>query len=480
MDDPNRPTAKRQIARLLGSSSIPICVVSEDDVVVFANDAMGTMVGRACESLLGLHCGRAVPADKTADSELSAFFSLPTHWSRNVLKLIPESGVVPISQAPSVDANCQASTWIRCLIPLEENGCVLCAFCPSQHAMTEVLDAQTAETQSLLRTSRAKHLRLDNMWYLQGASAGSRRALEQVQLAIENTVSLTVFGPAGSGRSWLANTLFERRKERNTNKPTAKHESLLRIDCSLMDSDLLLSMLEVVDESKKPDRETPTILFDHLECLAPECLSIVLSFLEKHSHVKYIATCDAELVARQNNLSSSWNVLLTRLACMRIDLPQLKDRIEDMPALLAAWFDSHPKSEFGAMEMSHAFLDAVNAYSWPGDIEEFSESLVHATKNATSNQLTENELPVSIRTFVSHVEQTFVDEAVDLDAILEDVEKTMILRALEKYPQNKTSAAKILNISRARLLRRLQQWGIQAESGSADGEEDLPDFSEVT
>ena len=71
------------------------------------------------------------------------------------------------------------------------------------------------------------------------------------------------------------------------------------------------------------------------------------------------------------------------------------------------------------------------------------------------------------------------DESVDLDSILEDVEKTMIMRALERFPQNKTSAAKILNISRARLLRRLQQWGIQSESGTVEGEDDSPVFNEV-
>ena len=56
----------------------------------------------------------------------------------------------------------------------------------------------------------------------------------------------------------------------------------------------------------------------------------------------------------------------------------------------------------------------------------------------------------------------------------------MILRALERFPQNKTSAAKILNISRARLLRRLQQWGIQAGNATGEGDDDLPVFNEVT
>jgi DNA-binding NtrC family response regulator len=66
-----------------------------------------------------------------------------------------------------------------------------------------------------------------------------------------------------------------------------------------------------------------------------------------------------------------------------------------------------------------------------------------------------------------------------LDAILEDVERTMIMRAVERFPSNKTAAAKLLNISRARLLRRLQQWGVQVESESKDSDDDLPVFNEL-
>ena len=124
-------------------------------------------------------------------------------------------------------------------------------------------------------------------------------------------------------------------------------------------------------------------------------------------------------------------------------------------------------------------MDALTAYSWPGGIEELAEALAHACKNQVDGQLSEKDLPVNIRTCVSHIEQTHLDESVDLDSILEEVERMMILRALEKFPQNKSSAAKLLNISRARLLRRLQQWGIQSESSVADVDDDTPDFSEV-
>ncbi|MEI7459481.1 MAG: PAS domain-containing protein, partial [Pirellula sp.] len=88
-DEPNRSIAKRQIARLLGGSSYPMYVLSEDDTLVFANDTMGAFVGRSPESLLGLACSSPIPRDAELDSGLKAFLSLPVTWSRRHVKIVP-------------------------------------------------------------------------------------------------------------------------------------------------------------------------------------------------------------------------------------------------------------------------------------------------------------------------------------------------------------------------------------------------------
>ena len=254
---------------------------------------------------------------------------------------------------------------------------------------------------------------------------------------------------------------------------------MIRIDCCLMDTELLQSMLEIIDESKINARAEPTVLLDSLEGLPEECISILASFLKSHEATVCIATCDPTFIQSLRVSDLRWRHVLSRTSVIRIDLPRLADRLEDIPTLISAWFGDQRKSDLQTMQITDSFVEALMAYSWPDDIEEFSEALTHATKNATSQKLTDKDLPVNIRTCVSHIEQSHGDESVDLDSILEDVEKTMIMRALERFPQNKTSAAKILNISRARLLRRLQQWGIQSESGTVEGEDDSPVFNEV-
>jgi DNA-binding NtrC family response regulator len=275
--------------------------------------------------------------------------------------------------------------------------------------------------------------------------------------------------------SWAREEVGWRSPFRNV----AVGDAMVRIDCKLMDSELLASMLESIEESKVTEKGATTLLLDNLECLAEPCVSLLVAFLKTHEQSICIATCDPSSMTTRTGDNSLWSELILRTGVLRVDLPRLVDRLEDFPTLVNAWFAARSKSHIAPREISESFLDAVVAYSWPGGVEEFSEALTHASNGGVDAKLTDKELPVNIRTCVSHVEETQVDETVDLDSILESVEKTMILGALAKFPKNKTSSAKILNISRARLIRRLQQWGIQSESTSVESDDDTPDFNEV-
>ena len=86
--------------------------------------------------------------------------------------------------------------------------------------------------------------------------------------------------------------------------------------------------------------------------------------------------------------------------------------------------------------------------------------------------LDETHLPISLRTYPSHIERVEANEPIVLDEVLERVERMLIEQALASHPRNNTAAAKSLGISRARLLRRMQQWGLgSAPSASSPGDE---------
>lgn len=476
-DQPNRSIAKRQIARLLSGSSYPMYVLSEDDTLVFANDAMGAFAGRSPESLLGLACSSPIPKDDASDSRLKAFLSLPIAWSRRQMKIVPF--VHPFQNASTAtpfEATLQNNTHesVRCLIPLENTGagCTLCILCDMDRADSlRRSDEHAAIVQQMLMESRARYAHLNELWFLQGKSALTRRALEQTQLAIANSCPITILGAKGSGKTWLAQAIHAHRCNPFNAAQFDGNSALIRIECGLMDAELLQSMFELIDESIKDESKHPAILLDGLELLPDGCLNMLSSYLTKNSRIHCITTCVPEEISAQRAQDAAWKEIVLRSSTIRIELPRLTERIEDFRTLINAWFEAQPRNGRSGREFTTEFVDALIAYPWPEDVEEFANVLAIAISNASDGEsLAPRHLPVNVRTCASYFENNSIDDSVDLDAILEDVERTMILRAIERFPQNKTSAAKLLNISRARLIRRLQQWRIQADGESNSGD----------
>lgn len=501
-NQPNRSIAKRQIARLLGGSSCPMYVLSEDDTLVFANEAIGAFVGRSAEGLLGLDCSSPIPKDDASDSRLKAFLSLPIAWSRRHTKIVPF--VNPFQNA-SIATPLEAtrennSETVRCLIPLENTGagCTLCILCDMDGADSlRRSDEHAAIVQHMVMESRNRYAHLNELWFLQGKSALTRRALEQTQLAIANSYPITILGANGSGKTWLAQAIHAHRFNPFNAAQFDGNSALIRIECGLMDADLLQSMLELIHESIKDESKHPAILLDGLELLPDGCLNMLSSYLTKNSRIRCITTCVPDEISAQRAQDAAWKEIVLRSSTIRIELPRLTERIEDFRILINAWFETQPRNGRSGREFTVEFVDALIAYPWPEDIEEFASVLSIAISNASDGEsLAPHHLPVNIRTCASYFENNSTDDSVDLDAILEDVERTMILKAIERFPQNKTSAAKLLNISRARLIRRLQQWRIQADGesqigdiggdlggdngGDNDLDNDQPVFNEVT
>lgn len=486
LPEPNRSVAKRQVARLLGSATHPMYVVSEDGTLVFANDALAALVGKSSEGLLGLDCSSPVPDTEGSVANLSAFLSLPIQWSRRGLKIVTGVGL------PEAMAHASAITtsdfavgdpWVRCLIPLgEEDGCTLCVlFKEADPSALGYVDQRASVSQAIILYNQAHFPYMRDLWYLQGKSAATQKALAQVNLAVRSHFPLAIFGRVGSGRSWLAQTIHIRRvgSKPGDAKSMLGH-ALVRIDCSLMDIALLQSMFEAIEENLKRGASTQALLIDNLDALPSDCFGLMNSALKRLDGLPRIVTCDPDVSNELRKAEPQWDELESRTSVLRIELPRLSERLADIPTLLTAWFEQHRKAGNAVPEMGEDFLDAIYAYGWPNDVEELAQALSYATTKTTGSKLTHKDLPVNIRTCISHIEQSQVDHSMDLDAILEDVEKNIILRALERFPKNKSLAAKLLNISRARLLRRLQQWGIQSETSANEDVEDLPDFNEVT
>jgi transcriptional regulator with PAS, ATPase and Fis domain len=100
--------------------------------------------------------------------------------------------------------------------------------------------------------------------------------------------------------------------------------------------------------------------------------------------------------------------------------------------------------------------ELLRTYAWPGNLRELYDVLVGACLRARGELIEAGDLPFYLR----HAPLP-ADKPLVLDAVLEEVERRLIVQALRLAKNNKSRAAELLSIWRARLLRRMEHLGIQ-------------------
>ncbi len=144
--------------------------------------------------------------------------------------------------------------------------------------------------------------------------------------------------------------------------------------------------------------------------------------------------------------------LLYRLNTVEIQLPPLRERTEDIP-LFAAHFLESQAGSYGKRIVGFQAdaLDALVAHSWPGNVRELEHVIERAVLLCQGERIRSDDLALRPRP----------DGAPRLEEMtLEEVEKYLIRRALDRHQGNVSRAADALGLSRSALYRRLQQYAI--------------------
>ena len=149
--------------------------------------------------------------------------------------------------------------------------------------------------------------------------------------------------------------------------------------------------------------------------------------------------------------------LLYRINTIEIELPPLRDRLEDIP-LLAEHFLKQYSQKYGkpALKISDGATSRMQKHSWPGNIRELQHAIERAVIMSGSQVLQPEDF-----NFNAQPQNSMEGENVMLDQFkLEDVEKILIRKVLKKYNGNITQAASELGLTRSSLYRRLEKYGL--------------------
>ena len=156
--------------------------------------------------------------------------------------------------------------------------------------------------------------------------------------------------------------------------------------------------------------------------------------------------------------------LYYRINVIHIPLPPLRTRGGDV-LLLAQHMLRHYATVFDkkVMGLSAAAAERMLAYEWPGNVRELGNCLERAVALAHFEEIQVEDLPEKIRSQPTRRSTSMTGTDHPELMSLEEVERRHVLRVLEASQGNRTDAAKILDLDRKTLYRKLLRWGVSDE-----------------
>jgi two-component system response regulator PilR (NtrC family) len=156
--------------------------------------------------------------------------------------------------------------------------------------------------------------------------------------------------------------------------------------------------------------------------------------------------------------------LFYRINVIQIDVPNLRNRAEDIP-LLCSHIIKRLSQEWDLSMpiLSKDAIGALQAYSFPGNVRELENILERALTLSDGKKITSQDLqlPTTIQSQkTTNVEKISIDQIDSIEEYLEEIEKDLINQALERTRWNKTKAADLLGISFRQLRYKLKRLNI--------------------
>jgi two-component system, NtrC family, response regulator AtoC len=217
-----------------------------------------------------------------------------------------------------------------------------------------------------------------------------------------------------------------------------------------------------------------TLFLDEVGEMPLQTQAKLLQFLEEGRFRRVGATRDREtdvriIAATNRNLNEDVQTgrfradLFYRLNVISLHVPPLRERREDIPALVE-YFLSIFRERFGrpALDFSQDARRRLYAYEWPGNVRELRNALERAAALATPDTIEAEQILPNSASQTGDAKAAAQNDAAAQNAVhatLDEIERQHILRILEDAGGNRERAAAILGISARTLYRKLREYG---------------------
>lgn len=292
------------------------------------------------------------------------------------------------------------------------------------------------------------------------------KVLSQMQLAQQVPVSAILAGEPGTGKEHLARVI-------HFGSP-ARANWFVPLDCQRLGPDELQRILERLIEvhhvrpSGSAAPQPGTLYLADVEYLPRDMQERLASTFRIDNataspQLRLLASTSLSLTA----LAEADVVrpdFLSKISTLAIELPPLRERVSDLPIVAQHFLEElnrQGEKQVGGFE--EELWPLLTRYRWPRNLDELLEVIREAHARCTGNLISLQDLPFRFRTALDAQEQSPPPKtsSLFLDPLLTKAETRLITLALERSKYNKSKAADLLGINRARLYRRMEQLGIE-------------------
>jgi DNA-binding NtrC family response regulator len=361
----------------------------------------------------------------------------------------------------------------------------------------EMLIARALGARKLEQENRTLRQQVDERYGLEniiGESAALREVLDTIRQVAPSSANVLIEGESGTGKELAAHAIHNLSR-RNKAKFVAVH-------CAALSPQLLESELFGHEKGaftgaherrigRFEQANGGTIFLDEVAEIDPSTQVKLLRVMSEERAFERVGgnqtlRADVRIIAATNkNLETLVREgkfrddLFFRLNVVRITMPPLRERKEDIPLLIRGFLRHFCKAnEKPLVDLTADAMDALLTYNWPGNVRELRTAIEHGVVMGTGPKITVRDLPMALRQAASAVlprgisaAKAFGEKSSPLD--IRETEKKLIMQALAATNGNVTAAAKKLGISRRTLHRKINEMNVaksKADAASTTGQ----------
>ena len=312
-----------------------------------------------------------------------------------------------------------------------------------------------------------------------GESSPTRSLRKMIEKISKSSSNVVIFGETGTGKELVARQL-------RTMLPDGTLSPFLAVDSATIQNSMAESILfghekgafTGADKTTKgifEEADGGTVYFDEISNMPPEIQSKLLRVLQEKEitrigssrvlKLKFRVICatnkDLEVMASAGNFKYD---LLQRLNVIPIHVPPLRERKEDIPLLVDYFIQKHP-SPLGHFKLEDDASDALQSYSWPGNIRELENLIAYLATMIDDTSVKLADLPLKFR---NTLEQSRLQAAIEAKQDpffyekVSEFERNLLSKEYELQSGNISRLALKLGMDRSHLYTKLKEFGIHS------------------